>query len=182
MHHTAFSWRVMRIVFPHRLALCLGAIAVHACARPQPTVRTEPRTETRTETHTEIVAVPAAAPGGISFAQLRAVVPRIRALRAEPPRIDLVVGQRIDVASALRIVALDSAGRELGRLTHFDQFLDSPAAALDGPGAVRGLQPGEGLLILEVSLFVQFGGQGPPPRLEIPVVVRMPSPTPPRPS
>ena len=158
----------MRTGFPRQLALSLGAIALHACARRQPMVQTE----TRTETRTEIVAVPAAAPDEISFAQYRAVVPRIRTLRADPARIDLVVGQRMDFARALRIVALDSAGRELGRLTSFDQALDSPAAALDGPGGVRGLQPGEGLLVLEVSLFVQYGGQGPPPRLEIPVVVR----------
>ncbi len=162
----------MHIVFPRGLALSLGAIALHACARPQPTVRTETQTGTRSETRTEIVAVPTPAPGEISFAQYRAVVPRIRALRAEPARIELVVGQRMDFARALRIVALDAAGTELGRLTTFDQALDSPAAALDGPGGVRGLQPGQGVIILEVSLFVQYGGQGTPPRLEIPVVVR----------
>ena len=151
-------------------SLCI--IALSACVRSPRTSTPETGTAVRTETRREVVALPDAGPGEISFRQFRAVIPRIRALRADPSRIELVVGQRIDLAHDLRVVALDSAGRELGRLMTFDQALDSPAAELDGPGGVRGVQPGEGVLIVEVSLFAQYGGQGSPPRLEIPIVVR----------
>src|SRR5215210_3522453 len=104
----------MHIVSRRGLALGLGAVTLHACARPQPTVETQPPTGTRVERRTEVVALPPAAPGEISFAQYRTVVPRIRALRAEPARIELVVGQLMDFARTLWIVALDSAGQELG--------------------------------------------------------------------
>lgn len=59
-------------------------------------------------------------PGLLSQAQFETLAPSIRALRAEPAELSLLVGDTVRVADEVRIFALDSAGMVLGEIPAYD--------------------------------------------------------------
>jgi hypothetical protein len=64
-------------------------------------------------------AVPARA-GLLTASRFEELAPSIRALRADPPELAAEVGDTLRVATEVRIVALDSAGTELGEIPFYD--------------------------------------------------------------
>jgi hypothetical protein len=59
-------------------------------------------------------------PGLLTPEQIETIAPSIRALRADPVELSLLVGDTVRVADQVRILALDSAGAVLGEIPVYD--------------------------------------------------------------
>jgi hypothetical protein len=67
-----------------------------------------------------IEIIPVQGPGRLSLAELAAIAPSIRALRAAPAALDQVVGDTLRVTDHIQIFAFDSLGALLGELPVYD--------------------------------------------------------------
>jgi hypothetical protein len=67
-----------------------------------------------------IEIVPVTRRGSLTLAELAAIAPSIRALRADPDSLDQLVGDTLRVTDHVRILALDSLGALLGELPVYD--------------------------------------------------------------
>lgn len=59
-------------------------------------------------------------PGQLTYEQAAAIGPRISSLRTEPAMLQIRIGDSVSVQSLLRVMAIDSAGVELGELHGYD--------------------------------------------------------------
>jgi hypothetical protein len=83
--------------------------------------------------------------GQLTREQMDSIAPRIRALRADPTRLALAVGDTLHMPSVLRVYALDSAGTVLGELPSYDfafsgrgmRLLASGRFVFSRPGRMR---------------------------------------------
>ncbi len=65
------------------------------------------------------------------------VGPRIHSLRTEPAELEQLVGDTIRVSDVVLVIALDSAGVELGELKHYDFGFTGRGFRLLADGRVR---------------------------------------------
>jgi hypothetical protein len=101
------------------------------------------------------------------------VAPHVARLRADPAEIQISVGDTLQIASKVRVYAVDSAGKSLGSLSTYDYTI-APGAAGPVPTSPRtlvGLQRGESTVTIAFPRAL-WPGLSPPPTGEIKVIVR----------
>jgi imidazolonepropionase-like amidohydrolase len=109
----------------------------------------------------------------IPIARYSEVAPRIARLTADPAEIRISVGDTVQVATRLRVFAVDSTGKNLGSLSTYDYTL-IPGAAGPGTtsaGIIVGLRAGESIVKVTFPRAL-WQGFSPPPTGELKVVVR----------
>jgi imidazolonepropionase-like amidohydrolase len=106
----------------------------------------------------------------IPIARYGELAPRIARLTADPAEIRISVGDTVQVASRLRVFAIDSTGTRLGSLSTYDYTLIPGAVGTSGRLLV-GLQSGESI-VKGVFPRALWPGLSPPPTGEIRVIVR----------
>jgi hypothetical protein len=109
----------------------------------------------------------------IPIARYGEVAPRVARLRADPAEIRIAVGDTLQIASKVRVFAVDGAGNSLGSLSTFDYTL-VPGAAGAGTTTTRvliGLQVGESIVKIAFPRAL-WPGLSPPPVGELKIIVR----------
>jgi imidazolonepropionase-like amidohydrolase len=109
----------------------------------------------------------------IPIARYGEVAPHVARLRADPAEIQISVGDTLQIASKVRVYAVDSAGKSLGSLSTYDYTI-APGAAGPVPTSPRtlvGLQRGESTVTIAFPRAL-WPGLSPPPTGEIKVIVR----------
>lgn len=100
-------------------------------------------------------------PAAIRVTRLRAVAPRIEALRVEPARVVLRVGETYDYEAELRVMAYDASGELLGRLMVYDHRVSGRAAYVWNWQVIAD-RPGETVLTVSVPSRPGAGDEAPP--------------------
>jgi hypothetical protein len=103
-----------------RPAVALSLLALAACGGgrgPRISVPIPVSTVAESKTISNAFAIRA---GQLTDAQLDSVAGRIRGLRATPAELQVDEGDTIRVADDVRVIALDSAGAELGELPFYN--------------------------------------------------------------
>ena len=101
--------------------------------------------------------------------QLDAVGRRVMALRADPTTLTLRVGEKVNL-SKIRVTAVDSSGRTIGRLVGFDFAIKPGEPASAYPREVTGVRPGSTDLFVRYPR-VNWKGAQPRPEAKLKVVV-----------
>jgi hypothetical protein len=127
-------------------------------------------------------APPATAPGAVTErvfvnerpldpASARALGDRFRGIRVMADSVVIALGQRFSLGE-LRVVAVDSAGREVGRLAAFDVGMTPGAVVLTGPTMVMAVDHGVSYLTITVPAVMWFDSSRPRPQARVRMVVR----------
>lgn len=104
-------------------------------------------------------------PGDVSPMRYGEIAPRIATIRLEPAELRLQVGDTLSIRSAVKVVAVDSAGRSLGTLPVYNVGMTPGAAVLTESQSVTGRGPGESELRISFPQSMAAG------RNDIPVAV-----------
>lgn len=115
-------------------------------------------------------------PGEIPADSLSAVMRRLASVRAVPAELQVRPGDTLDLREAVRVVALDSAGRPLGTLPRFDRRVPEGAVHYAIPHHVVGVREGEATITLTVPRVQWQGRADAPPSIAVPVRVRADAP------
>jgi imidazolonepropionase-like amidohydrolase len=109
----------------------------------------------------------------IPIARYADVAPRVTRLRADPAEIQIAVGDTLQIATKVRVFAIDSAGKSLGSLSTYDYTLASGAAGpvTTSPRSLVGLRPGESIVTVAFPRAL-WPGLSPPPTGQVKVIVR----------
>ena len=109
----------------------------------------------------------------IPIARYAEVAPHVARLTADPSEIRISVGDTLQIASKVRVFAVDSAGKSLGSLSTYDYSLSPGAAApvTTSPRTLVGLQRGESTVTIAFPRAL-WPGLNPPPTGEVKVIVR----------
>lgn len=110
-------------------------------------------------------------PGELSPGQMAAIASRTARLKLVPDSISLTTGDIYDYGGEVHVVALDSAGAELGRLRVYDSRMDPGAAAMIPGRQLQALHPGASDLVVGFPRALWRGG-GEPPQGRLHVTVR----------
>lgn len=106
----------------------------------------------------------------LSDEQLRAALPRVQRLRAQPDTIALGLGDSVFIPQHVRILALDADGVVVGELRHYDFGLQGGLAPLRS-GAVRSSILGTARFTARWPRRLLPEGQVAPPAAELTVLV-----------
>jgi hypothetical protein len=101
----------------------------------------------------------------------RALGDRFRGIRVMADSVVITLGQRFSLTE-LRVVAVDSAGRETGRLAAFDVSMSPGAVVLTGPLMVMAVDHGVSWLTIKVPTALWFDSTRARPEARVRMVVR----------
>ena len=109
----------------------------------------------------------------IPIARYGEIAPRVTRLRADPAEIRISVGDTLQIATKLRVFAIDSTGKSLGSLSTYDYTLVPGAAGpvSTSPRTLVGLKAGESTVSIAFPRAL-WPGLSPPPTGEITIIVR----------
>jgi hypothetical protein len=111
-------------------------------------------------------------PSDVPISRYAEIAPRIARLRTDPAEIRVAVGDTAAIWSLVRVLAVDSAGAELGSLSTYD-FTLAPGAAgsvAASPRTVVGLKRGESIATVSFPRAL-WPGFGDPPKATLKVIV-----------
>ena len=147
-----------------RCALFLAALGLMI---PSPSLSAQDTTHTYHTVERGVMRVP---DGMMTPADTKALGPRFVALRVIPDSVSIRVGDTLAFDS-IRLVAVDSAGRILGRLPVFDTRMEGTSARLLLFRGVTGVGPGVTLVVFDVPRPFWFRGDSARPVTQLKVSV-----------
>lgn len=109
--------------------------------------------------------------GELSPDEIAKVAPRVARIVVMPESLSISPGETYSYAM-LRVVAVDSSGRALGRLRVFDTSMNPGAAVLAGARQLRGVFPGTNELWIRFPQALWSGGGSSLPAIPVHIVVR----------
>jgi hypothetical protein len=112
-------------------------------------------------------------PSDIPISRYAEIAPRIARLRTEPTDVRVAVGDTVAMWGEVRVIAVDSAGVDLGSLSTYDYVL-TPGAAVPvaaSPRTFVGKQRGESIVTVSFPRAL-WSGLAEPPKAQVRVIVR----------
>lgn len=113
----------------------------------------------------------AAALPALDDAGMRSIVPVVKSIRAEPATLTISVGQTVQL-SRINVIAVDSSGKDRGRLSGFDFKIPAGEAAVAVPRQVTGKRPGTAVLTIHYPTSAWKGRRDPRPEATVKFVVK----------
>ena len=111
-------------------------------------------------------------PSDVPISRYAEIAPRIARLRTDPMELRIAVGDTVAIWSRVRVLAVDSAGADLGSLSTYDFALASGAAGsvAASPRTVVGLERGESIVTVSFPRAL-WSGFADPPKTQLRVIV-----------